>query len=182
MNAAYRVGQLGPGDRLGHVAAGAGADHGDHVLGGVRDGEREELDARAVGRDGVDDRVAASVGQVDVEEDDLGVELLDQRHGVRHRSGLADDLDGVTELGAHAGEEEAVVVDEDDATLHRGSLSSTSVPPPGGLVTVALPPARSRRPSIDSRMPSRSSGTAPRSKPTPRSRRKTAISSALTSA
>ena len=41
----------------------------------------------------------------------------------------------VAELRADAGEEEAVIVDEDDAPFHRGSLSSTSVPAPGALVT-----------------------------------------------
>ena len=63
-----------------------------------------------------------------------GIELLDQRHGLGDARGLADDVDRVAELGAHAGEEELVVVDEDDAALHvalRGSRSSTSVPSPG---------------------------------------------------
>src|SRR5689334_12610549 len=117
-----------------------------------------------------------------VEEDDVRVELLDQRDCVGHGSGLAHDVDGVTEFGADACEEEAVIVDEYDAARHLGSLSSTSVPFPGELVTSALPPARSSRPLIDSRMPRRSSGTAVGSKPTPRSRTKTAIWSALTSA
>ncbi len=110
------------------------------------------------------------------------VELLDQRHGIGDRPGLADDVDAVAELRADAGEEQAVIVDEDDAPFHRGSLSSTSVPAPGALVTTELPPARSRRPLIDSRIPCLSPGTAAGSKPAPRSRTKTAISSSVTSA
>ncbi len=42
LHAAHSVGQLGAGDRLGHVAARAGADHRDHVLGRVADRQREE--------------------------------------------------------------------------------------------------------------------------------------------
>ena len=69
-----------------------------------------------------------------------------------------------------------MVVDQHDAALHdalRGRCSSTSVPSPGLETTVARPPARSIRPSIDSTRPRRSAGTAARSKPAPRSRTKT---------
>src|SRR5688500_4013240 len=180
-----RLRQLLAGDRLGHVAARAGADDGDHVLGRVRDREREEADAGPVGRDRVDDRVAAPVGEVDVEEDDVGVELLDQRHRLGHAPGRTDDFDCVAELRAHSGEEERVVVDEDDPRLHDallGRRSSTSVPSPGVLAIVARPPTRSSLPSIDSTMPRRSPGTAARSKPAPRSRTKTATVSSVTSA
>ena len=52
---------------------------------------------------------------MDVEQHDVGVELADQRHRLGDAAGLADDLDGVAELAAHAGAEELVVVDEDDA-------------------------------------------------------------------
>ncbi len=38
---------------------------------------------------------------MDVEEDDVGVELLDQRHGLGHAPGRADDVDGVAELRLH---------------------------------------------------------------------------------
>ena len=40
------VGELVAGDVLGHVAARAGADHGDHVLGGVGDRQRQEAGAQ----------------------------------------------------------------------------------------------------------------------------------------
>ena len=93
------------------------------------------------------------------------------------RPGLADDLDLVAELAAHAGAEELVVVDEHDARLHDAApaagVSSTSVPSPGVEAIVAVPPARAIRPSIDSASPRRSAGTAARSKPAPRSRTKT---------
>ena len=59
----------------------------------------------------------------------------------------------VHELCAYACEEQAVIVHQYDAALHRGILSSTSVPPPGVLVTIAAPPARSRRPQMESRTP-----------------------------
>ena len=48
--------------------------------------------------------------------------------------------------------------------------SSTSVPPSGTARSRAVPPLRSMRPMIDSLTPIRSSGTASRSKPGPRSR------------
>src|SRR4029079_14009463 len=118
-------------------------------------------------------------------EHHLGVELLDQRHRRGNGAGLADDVHRVAELRAHAREEEVMVVDENDAALHGALLvmcSSTSVPSPGLVTTVAFPPARSSRPSIDSTRPRRSAGTAARSKPPPRSRTKTETSSSVTSA
>jgi hypothetical protein len=54
------------------------------------------------------------------------------------------------------------VVDQDNPALHASALttwSSTSVPSPGLETTVALPPARSSRPSIDSDNPRLSAGT-----------------------
>src|SRR5437867_800289 len=120
-----------------------------------------------------------------VEQHDVRIELLDQRHSLRDARGLADDIDGVAELRPHAREEELVIVDEDDAALHdalRGSRSSTSVPLPGAEAIVALPPARCSRPSTDSASPRRSAGTAARSKPLPRSWTKTDTSFAETSA
>src|SRR5207237_4221028 len=120
----------------------------------------------------VDDRIAAAIGQVDVEEDDVGIELLDQRHGLLDACRLTDHVDGVAELGAHARAEEVVIVDEDDAALHdplRGTDSSTSVPSPGVLETLASPPTRSIRRTIESAIPRRSAGTAAGSNPAPRS-------------
>ena len=62
-----------------------------------------------------------------------------------------------------------------DRRAHRGrsSVSSTSVPRPGAARIAARPPCRSMRPTIDSRTPRRSAGTASGSKPGPRSRTKT---------
>ena len=162
-----RVDQVGAGDRLRHVAARAGADHVDHVLGRVGDGEREEADARPLGRDLRDHRVAAAVRQVHVEQDDVRVELADQRHRLGDGAGLADDLDRVAELAPHAGAEEVVVVDEHDAPAAHGCLprrSSTSVPVGRGR-ELAVPPARAIRPRIDSAMPCDPRGTASGSKP-----------------
>ena len=104
-------------------------------------------------RDGVDDRVSLTVGEVNVEQHDVGVERLDQRDGVGDVPASPTTSTLVAELGADAGEEERVIVDEYDSPCHRGSRSSTSVPAPGALVTSALPPARSSRPLIESRIP-----------------------------
>src|ERR671919_1305273 len=177
--------QLLAGDRLRHVPTRARPDDADHVLGRIRDRQRQEANARPFGRNRVDDRVAASVRKMHVEEDDVRVELLDQRHGVGHGPGLADDLHRPGELRPDAGEEERVVVHQDDARLHdalRSTRSSTSVPSSGALTIVACPPARSSRPSIESTSPRRSGGTAARSKPAPRWWTKTATASSVTSA
>src|SRR5439155_16596092 len=111
------------------------------------------------------------VREVDVEEDDVGIELLDQRDRVGDRSRLADDLDGRLEPGAHAGAKEVVILHEDDAAQRpHDSLSSTSVPAPGAETMRAVPPTRSILPRIDSATPRRSGATASGSKPAPRSR------------
>ena len=171
-----RVGELGARDRLRHVAARAGADDADHVLGRVGDRQREELHARPLRRDPGDHALAAAVAEVDVEQDDVGVELADQRHRLRDAAGLADDVDGLAELAAHAGAEELVVVDEHDAPLHARALGDRQL----DLGSLARRGDDRRgaadarmRPSIDSVMPWRSAGTAARSNPAPRSRTNT---------
>ena len=76
-----------------------------------------------------DDRHAAAVGHVDVEQDDVGALRGHERDGVLDAGRLADELDAPLELGAHAGAEEPVVVDDGDAGhAVPGSVSSTSVP------------------------------------------------------
>ena len=119
-------------DRLGDVAAGAGPDDGDDVLGRVGHREREEAHRHAGARlhavarpDDVGAAVPVAAGQVDVEEHDVGLLLLDDLHGRLDRSRLTGDLEGERagprcrregrQLGAHAGAEHVVVVDDDDA-------------------------------------------------------------------
>src|SRR5829696_4891704 len=190
-----RVGELGRGDGLRDVAARARADDGDDVLGRVADAQRQEAGARAGVGGAAQDLDAAAVGHVDVEQDHVGARLGDQGDGLVDRLGLPDDVDELAQLCAHAGAEEAVVVDEDDARggagvrgvrgAHAPSLgrtSSTSVPSPGVAWTVARPPWRAMRPTIDSRTPRRSPGTQAGSKPGPRSRTKTWTASGVTSA
>ena len=95
---------------------------------------------------------------------------LDGAHRLLDAARLAGDLEQRLELRAHARAEELVVVHDQDARLahwRSSSTSSTSVPPPGALVTRARPPWRSMRPTIDSRTPRRSPGTALGSKPGP---------------
>jgi hypothetical protein len=144
-DAADGVGEVGAGDRLRHVAAGAGADDRDDVVGVVADREREEALLGAPLGGLLDHLDAAATGHVDVEEDDVGLALGDLADGVLDGLGLAEDLDQVTELGLHPGAEDPVVVDDDDgrrllAHLSASIVSSTSVPLPGALRTSALPP------------------------------------------
>ena len=85
------------------------------------------------------------------------------------RAGVADHVDAPAELGAHAGAEELVVVDEHDArrSAHasRSSIELDLGAVAGRVRSRRVPPWRAIRPTIDSRMPRRSSGTAARSKP-----------------
>ena len=178
----------GAGDRLGHVAPCAGADHRDHVLGGVGDREREEALRRArLPRPGGSPRprrrpaCGRRAGR-------RRAARQDRRDGLLDRPGVAENVDQVLELGAHAGAEQGVVVDDDDASAverirsRRRSpsiRSATSVPPPGIARDLASPPSRSIRPMIDSRTPRRSAGTAAGSKPGPRSRTNTSIAPVL---
>src|SRR6185436_2916073 len=122
-----------------------------------------------------DDLHPAAARHVHVEQDDVGLGGEDRRHCALDAVGVADDLDVGGELGAHAGAEQLVVVDDDDARVHSrsSSVSSTSVPWPGAVCRVAVPPWRAMRPTIDSRTPRRSGGTASSAKPGPRSRTKT---------
>ena len=71
--------------------------------------------AGRVGADLAQDLEAAAVGHVDVEQDDVGRALADQRDRLGHGRGVADDVDEPVELGAHAGAKQRVVVDEHDA-------------------------------------------------------------------
>ena len=116
--------------------------------------------------------------------------------------GLADDLDRVAQLGAHAGAEHPVVVDQHHArrAVRRGAgraapgvgssvtvallgISSwTSVPSPSALRTWPAPPWRSIRPKTDWRRPEPVLGHGAGSNPGPRSRTNTVTWSGSTSA
>ncbi len=116
--------------------------------------------------------MAAAVRQVDVEQDDVGIELADQRHGLGDGAGLADDLDRLAELRSNARAEDVVVVDEDDAAAAHDRLSSrssTSVPSAEDTIA-AVPPTRSMRPRIESAIPCESGDSSSGSNPVPRSR------------
>lgn len=135
-----------------------------------------------VGGDGAEDGLTTAPREVHVEEHDIWVGGADDRNRILDRRCLADDLDtwlagrGRCELrqfGSDAGAEQGVILDEDEPNGHRpprGMRSSTSVPEPDLETTVAVPPARRTRPTIESAMPRRSSGTLVWSKPTPVSR------------
>ena len=178
-HAAHRVGQLGAGDRLGHVAARAGADDRDHVLGGVGDRQREE----ALGRPRLARRRGSPAtppppGICTSSSTTSGSSSTMQRTASSTVGGVAEHLDEAVELGAHAGAEQLVVVDDDDAGR---SASSRALQPQldlGALAGHRVDRRRRRRgarmrPTIDSRTPRRSAGTASGSKPGPRSRTNT---------
>ncbi len=137
-----RLQQFAAGNGLGDIAAGSGTDDCDDILGRVGDGEGEKLHLRMVGQDAVEDGLTAAAGEMDIEEDDVGEALADQLDGRCHLVRLADDLDGVPELGPHAGPEDRMVLDEEDprSVAHRGIDSSTSVPSPGADRMVTAPP------------------------------------------
>ena len=186
---ADRGGQLGAGDRLGDVAAGAAADHADDVLGGVGHRQREEPHVRQLGDAGSCSTAGPPPpGRCTSSSTTSGRVAVITATACSTSSASPTTSTGVAELGPHAGAEHPVVVDEHDAhpglaaraavtvallVARRGISSWTSVPSPGELRTSAVPPLRSIRPTIDCRTPSRSAGTASRSKPGPRSRTKT---------
>jgi hypothetical protein len=144
-------------------------------------GQCEEALGGPPERDLADHLHAAAARHLDVEQHDVGLGLEHEPHRVLDGRGVAAHLDEPVELRAHAGAEQVVVVDDHDGR-HRFSTSSTSVPSPGAVCTTARPPWRSIRPTIDSRTPRRSAGTAAGSKPGPRSRTNTSIRSGSTSA
>src|SRR5690606_37294357 len=95
--------------------------------------------------------------------------------------GLTDHFQVVRELGANAGSEQIVIVDDEDTDGHSGTSSFHSVPQPGSERTVACPPRLATRPMMDSLTPSRSVGRSCGSKPRPRSRTNTRNPSPLAS-
>ncbi len=111
------VDEVGPADRFGDVPPGAGTDDGDHVVGSVRDRECEERGLDVSGRDGLDDVGTGARGQMHVEEDHIGRTVTDHVDGFDHITGLTDHIHVVAELGANAGSDEIVIVDEDDRGL-----------------------------------------------------------------
>src|SRR6516164_6054678 len=137
--------------------------------------------------------LAATAGQVHVEQHDLGQDRADRGDRRHHIVGLAHDLHVVTEFGPHPGPEQPVVIHDEhprpgaahawlaSVTL-RGMVRDTSVPSPGALRMAALPPRRDILARTDSASPLRSAGTVPGSNPLPRSRTNTETSAGSTSA
>ena len=114
-------------DRLGDVAAGAGPDHGDDVLGGVGHRQGQELQLRRARR-----RTASITarppppGRWTSSSTTSGraARIPATRRG--DVGGLAHhDRDLPAELGPHAGPEQRVVVDEEDADRH-GAASTAA--------------------------------------------------------
>src|SRR5262249_9211080 len=133
---------------------------------------------------------ATAAGQVHVEEYDVRVQVGDRGDRLVDVRGLADDVDRGAELGADAGPEHRVVVDDQDldgaGLAHwsfscRGSFSRTSVPVSGVERISAVPPWRDIRSRMLLRTPCRSAGMVWGSKPEPRSRTKTSTDDGETS-
>jgi hypothetical protein len=135
-------GQVGRGDRLGHIPAGPGPDHPDDVLGRVRHRQGQEADLLVGLADRLQDRLAAPAGQVHVEQDHVRAGPADAVDGRVHLAGLADDLELGPQLGPEPRQEEVVVVDEKDPDHPwlLGRRSWTSVPSPGLETMVTDPP------------------------------------------
>ena len=136
----HRLQQFAAGNGLGDIAAGSGTDDGDDILGRVGDGEGEELHLGMVGEDAVEDGLAAAAGEVDVEQDDVGEALVDQLDGRVHLVRLADDLDGVAELGPHAGPEDRMVLDQEDPGRTRSRRGGVGAGSSGGIDELDLGP------------------------------------------
>ena len=85
-----------------HVAAGAGPDHRDHVLGRVRDAEREEPHVGAP----LDHAPPTAVGQVHVQEHHVRFGLEHAFDRVLHGPGMSDELVISPELGPDPAREE----------------------------------------------------------------------------
>ena len=97
---------------------------------------------------------------MDVEEDDVGIELADQRHRFGHQP-ASPTMSTAWPSSLRTPREEVVVVDEDDAAKAHDCLprrNSTSVPSAEDT-SAAVPPARSMRPRIDSAIPCAFAGT-----------------------
>src|SRR3954470_11891930 len=183
---AHGVGEVIGRDRLRDVAPGSRPDDLDDVLGGIADREGEEPRSVFVGGDLPDDPGAAALRHVHVDQNDVGTGTADSLDRGCDVGRVAGDLELPPELRLHARQEQPVVVDQEHAdrlgwrliAAHwscLGSRSATSVPSPGSVVTVAVPPARSMRPRMLCEMPRRSSGTVDASNPFPRSRTKALI-------
>ena len=112
---ADRLDQLVGRDRLGDVAAHAGADRRDHVFGRVAHRQREEADVGMRGEHLGDHPRAAAARHVHVDEHDVGHALADHLDRGVDLGRRADHVDLGAELGAHTGEEQLMIVDEEDA-------------------------------------------------------------------
>ena len=165
--------QLGGVDRLGDVAAGTGADDGDHVLGRVGHRQGEEPRRRS-GRRAARAITAAPPppGRWTSSSTTSGAVARMTATALVDVGGLADDRRRVArhrrdQLGPHTGAEQRVVVDQHDADgvtaarlghahldLGAGARRGTSI--------TAVPPTRWTRPTIDSLMPRRSAATVGR--------------------
>ncbi len=147
-----RIHDLGRGLRLVDERARARLDGRKASGVAVFSGKEDEL---GVGADLTDSQpcvCACSVGQAEVDECDVGHEVLGAGDRVGHRSCAADHrhVGLIVQQGREAVGHHLVIFDDQDSNLllaqsGKGTQNSTLVPAPGSLVTSHQPPASSAR-------------------------------------
>ena len=73
--------------------------------------------------------VPAAAREVDVEQHHVGEALADELDGGRGLVRLTHHLDRVAQLGPHAGPEDGVVLDQEDAGTPAGHAGAGAAPP-----------------------------------------------------
>ena len=147
---------------LRHERRGAGLQGGEQVLVAGVHGQHDEAHVGALGAQRLDDVEPAAVGQADVADGDVGLELGGVTHGLTDGRAFCHDREvGVAVEGpTQTLTDQVVVIDEQHGVGHgflqltgRGEGTSagsrtaeTAVPPPGRLAMVStalMRPARS---------------------------------------
>src|SRR3954466_1414762 len=113
---------------LGHEAAGAGARDERAEVGRVAARHEHDVGPVAVGQL-PGDLEAVDVGQLGVEEDEVGSEALGLGDARRAVSGFADDVEPLgLEQNAGARTEGGVVIDDEDGQRHREAIVNADNP------------------------------------------------------
>ena len=151
---------------LQQIAVGAGADGGQDVGLVVGDGEDHAARLRILRFQGEQGFDAVHALHVEVDQDQVGLELLRQRNAAEPVAGFADQFHFI--IGAHqlgnALAEQRVIVNQQDTDTHSlsspesstgtrcgGKLSTTLVPPPVRGRIASVPPSERARPLIPPR-------------------------------
>jgi len=103
------------GEGLGHVVVAACGQPGHAVLDGVLGRQEQDRHVRAVAAHPAHDLQSVEVGKHDVQDDDVGVDLLGGAHGCDPGPGSGDLPSLVTQGGGEQVGEHLLVVDDQDA-------------------------------------------------------------------